>query len=56
MANSGSPGQQYGVVPFGISRHDAVLNAVLDHLDEVTGAIRSAVQIPLFGGKNCLRQ
>ena len=36
--------------PLGIGRHEAVLDAVVDHLDEVAGAGRPAVQIALFGG------
>src|ERR1019366_5509490 len=34
----------------GIRGHDAVLDAVVDHFDEVPGAIRPAMQIALFGG------
>ena len=34
----------------GIGGHDAVLNAVVHHLDEVAGAARPAMQIALFGG------
>src|SRR5262245_38353611 len=36
--------------PLGVSRHDAVFDAVVDHLDEVAGAIWAAVQITQFGG------
>src|SRR4029434_8078891 len=35
---------------FGVGRHDAVLNAVMNHLDEVAGAVWPAVQITLLGG------
>ena len=34
----------------GVGGHDAVLDAVVDHLDEVAGAVRPAVQIALLGG------
>src|SRR4029453_17399941 len=34
--------------PFGVRGHDPVLDAVVDHLHEVTGAIAAAVQVPLF--------
>ena len=37
------------VESFGIGRHDAVLDAVVDHLDEMAGAVRSAVQVALLG-------
>ena len=37
------------VEALGVGRHHAVLDAVMDHLDEVTGAHRSAVQIALLG-------
>src|SRR5262249_32865454 len=33
---------------FGISRHNAVFDAIVDHLHEVTGATRSTVQITMF--------
>src|SRR4029453_1743778 len=36
--------------PFGVGGHHAVLDAVVPHLDEMTGAVRSAAQIPTFGG------
>ena len=36
--------------PFGVGGHDAVLDPVVHHLDEMAGAVRSAVQIPPFGG------
>src|SRR5581483_2805325 len=32
-----------------IGGHDAVFNAVVDHFDEVTSPIRTAMQITLFG-------
>ena len=34
----------------GVGGHDAVLDAVVHHLDEVAGAARPAVQIALLGG------
>ena len=34
----------------GVGGHDAVLDAVVDHLDEMAGAVRTAMQIALFGG------
>src|SRR4029077_5787409 len=36
--------------PLGIGSHDAVLDAIVYHLNEVTSTIRTAVQIPLLGG------
>src|SRR4029453_3731198 len=36
--------------PFRIGGHDAVLDAVMHHLDEVTGAVRPAVEVSEFGG------
>src|SRR2546425_8771361 len=36
--------------PLGVRGHDAVLDAVVDHLDEVAAAARSAVEIPPLGG------
>src|SRR3954451_18151757 len=35
---------------FGVGCHDAVLDAVVDHLDEVTRAGWSAVQVTFLGG------
>src|SRR5262249_17896655 len=35
---------------FGVSGHDPVLDPVVDHLDEVSGAVRPAVKIPALGG------
>src|SRR5262249_61039239 len=35
---------------FGVSGHESVLDAVVDHLDEVASAVRAAVQVPLLGG------
>ena len=35
--------------PLGIGGHDAVLDAVMHHLDEVAGAARPAVQVALLG-------
>src|SRR5262249_27213948 len=35
---------------FGVCGHDAVLDAVMDHLDKVTGAIGAAMQITLLRG------
>src|SRR5262249_37304423 len=34
----------------GVGGHDAVFDAVVDHLDEVAGAVRPAVQVTLLGG------
>jgi hypothetical protein len=34
------------VETFGVGGHQAVLDAVVDHFDEVSGAGRAAVQIP----------
>src|SRR5208337_5070513 len=47
--------------PFGVGGHDAVLNSVVHHLDEVTAPAWPAVQISLFGrtayllASRCLR-
>ena len=38
------------VQPLRVGGHDAVLDAVVDHLDEVAGAARPAVQVAVFGG------
>src|SRR6516165_4022856 len=35
---------------FGIGGHDAVLDAVVHHLDEMPGPVRPAMQVTLFGG------
>src|SRR5579884_305106 len=35
---------------FGVGGHDAVLDSVVHHLDEVSGAVRAAVEITRFGG------
>src|SRR6516162_7965287 len=35
--------------PFGVGGHDAVLDPVMDHLDEVTGTVRPAVQVAELG-------
>src|SRR5262249_58466876 len=35
---------------FRIGSHDAVLDAIVDHLDEVTGAVCSAMQVTELGG------
>ena len=37
------------VEAFGIGRHDSVLDAVVDHLDEMPGPVRAAMQKALFG-------
>ena len=37
------------VEPLGVGGHDAVLDAVVDHLDEVPRAVRPAVQVALLG-------
>ena len=34
----------------GVGGHEAVLDAVVHHLDEMAGAVGPAVQIALFGG------
>jgi hypothetical protein len=39
------------VQALGIGGHQPVLDPVMDHLDEVAGAARSAVQIAAFGGR-----
>ena len=38
------------VQAFGVSGHGAVLDPIVDHLHEVAGAGRPAVQIAVFGG------
>src|ERR1035441_4915105 len=42
-------GRANNIEPLGVSGHDAVLDAVVHHLDEVSATVRSAVQIALFG-------
>src|SRR5262245_9028346 len=37
------------VEPLGVRGHEAVLDAVVHHLHEVPGAVRTAVQVPLIG-------
>ena len=37
------------VQPLRVGRHDAVFDAIVDHLDEVTRAARTAVQVAMFG-------
>ena len=34
----------------GVGGHDAVFDSVVDHLDEVAGSVRTAMQVALFGG------
>src|SRR5207237_10043913 len=34
----------------GLAGHEPILDAVMNHLDEVAGAVRSAVQVTLLGG------
>src|SRR6185503_18393659 len=34
--------------PLGVGGHDSVLDAVVDHLDEMARAVRPAVEIPLL--------
>src|SRR5581483_7153921 len=43
-------GMAEDVQPLRVGGHDAVLDAVVDHLDEVTRAARPAVQVAVFGG------
>src|SRR5215469_5327638 len=38
------------VHPFRVGRHDPVLDAVMDHLDEVPGAVRAAAEVAELGG------
>ena len=38
------------VQALGVGGHEAVLDAVVDHLHEVAGAVRAAVQVALLGG------
>ena len=48
-------GRAQHVEPFGIRSHDPVLDTVVYHLDEMTGAVRSAVQVaPLRGALDLL--
>ncbi len=35
---------------FGVGRHQAIFNSIMDHLDEMTGTVRSTVKIALLGG------
>jgi hypothetical protein len=39
----------------GIGGHDAILDAVMNHLHKVTGTIRAAMQIVVFGGASIFR-
>ena len=41
-------GRAQDVQALGVGGHQAVLDAVVDHLDEVAGAVRSAVQVALL--------
>src|SRR4029453_13850194 len=36
--------------PFGISSHNSILNAIVDHLHKVTCSVRTTVQVPVFRG------
>src|SRR5262249_23030926 len=36
--------------PFRVRRHDAILDSVVNHLDEVTRSVRSTMQVALLGG------
>src|SRR2546422_2714865 len=47
FANVGSAQNTH---PLSVGGHDAVLNAIMHHLDKVTGAVWAAVQITLLGG------
>ena len=38
------------VEALGVGGHDAVLDAVVDHFDEVAGAVGAAVEIAVLGG------
>src|SRR6266513_5132568 len=38
------------VQAFGVSRHQAILDTVVNHLDEVAGSGRATVKIPFLGG------
>ena len=38
------------VEPLGVRGHHAVLDPVVDHLHEVAGAVRAAVQVAVLGG------
>ena len=40
--------------PFGVRRHERVLDAVVHHLDEMAGAGRAAVQVTLIGRADAL--
>ncbi len=46
----GRPRVAQDVEPLGVRLHEAVLDAVVDHLDEVAGADRPAVEVALVGG------
>src|SRR5262245_46639829 len=43
-------GRAQNAEPLGIGGHDSVLDPVVDHLDEVAGTVRPAVQIAALGG------
>ena len=44
------------VQPFGIGRHQPVLDAVMHHLREMSGAVLPAVQVALLGGARIARR
>src|SRR5579872_6865743 len=39
------------VEAFGIGRHEAVFDAVMNHLHEMSGAMPPAMQVAVFGGR-----
>src|SRR6266446_8995002 len=43
-------GVAQNVHPFRISGHDAILDPIVDHLDEVAGAVAAAAQVTELGG------
>src|SRR5262249_24912206 len=50
MAAPAHAGAAQNSQSFGVSCHESVLDAVVDHLDEVAGPVRAAVQVSLLGG------
>ena len=48
-------GRLHDLEAFGVGLHEAVLDAVVDHLDEVAGAHRADVGVPALGGQGAGR-
>src|SRR5947209_17587154 len=44
------------IKPFGIGRHDTVLDTVVHHFDEVTSTMWPTVQVALLGGRPMMKK